>query len=316
MKTFKIANKNLIEINYKSTSLFNEENIVSIVSPDELTAMMDADKISKYILNECYNNNNHHLRIDHHQDYIYGILSSIELNKNKPESIDFNFFLNNNSLTIINMTKNKVLDKFIADVTDEEFMKVYDIVTPQVLLCHLINEIIECNEYYIDKIEDDLEKLEEKILNNAKKEYSKEIVTKRRLVMHLKHKIESFPCLTKTLLDNEYGIFDEKQLKTINILDYKSAKMVDNTNLLRDYASQVREAFEAERDIKTNDLMKVFTIVTSIFLPLTLIAGWYGMNFTTMPELTWDYGYVYVITLSLIVIIGFLIFFKKKKILK
>jgi magnesium transporter len=59
--------------------------------------------------------------------------------------------------------------------------------------------------------------------------------------------------------------------------------------------------------------MKLFTVVTTIFLPLTLIVGWYGMNFTTMPELGWSFGYVYVILLSIIVAIICYIFFKKKK---
>ena len=59
--------------------------------------------------------------------------------------------------------------------------------------------------------------------------------------------------------------------------------------------------------------MKVLTIVTTIFLPLSLLAGWYGMNFAYMPELSWKYGYLFVIALSLGIIAFCLILFKKKK---
>jgi magnesium transporter len=59
--------------------------------------------------------------------------------------------------------------------------------------------------------------------------------------------------------------------------------------------------------------MKVFTVFTVVFLPPTLIAGWYGMNFAYMPELRWKYGYVFVICLSVTVIGALLLFFKKKK---
>jgi magnesium transporter len=59
--------------------------------------------------------------------------------------------------------------------------------------------------------------------------------------------------------------------------------------------------------------MKFFTVVTTIFLPLTLIVGWYGMNFKYMPELTWKYGYFAVIILMIAVVIACLILFKKKK---
>ena len=62
-----------------------------------------------------------------------------------------------------------------------------------------------------------------------------------------------------------------------------------------------------------NNTMKVFTIITTIFFPLTIIVGWYGMNFTHMPELTWEYGYIYVIILSVLIVAILGIIGKKKK---
>ena len=59
--------------------------------------------------------------------------------------------------------------------------------------------------------------------------------------------------------------------------------------------------------------MTLLTVITTIFMPLTLIAGWYGMNFRYMPELEWRYGYLAVIVLSAAVIICCLILFKRKK---
>lgn len=61
--------------------------------------------------------------------------------------------------------------------------------------------------------------------------------------------------------------------------------------------------------------MKILTIVTTIFLPLSLLAGWYGMNFTGMPELTWKYGYPAVIAVSILVVAVCLWIMKKEKIL-
>ena len=58
---------------------------------------------------------------------------------------------------------------------------------------------------------------------------------------------------------------------------------------LRDYLSQVREAYQSQIDINLNNVMKIFTVITAIFLPLSLIAGWYGMNFN-MPEYQSPYG--------------------------
>ena len=68
---------------------------------------------------------------------------------------------------------------------------------------------------------------------------------------------------------------------------------------LRDYVTQVREAYQAQIDINLNKVMKIFTVITSIFLPLTLIVGWYGMNLK-MPEYSWVYGYPFVIGLIVV----------------
>ena len=59
--------------------------------------------------------------------------------------------------------------------------------------------------------------------------------------------------------------------------------------------------------------MKVFTIVTVLFLPLTLLTGWYGMNFIHMPELQWRFSYPVLIAISLVVVLGLVWYFKRKK---
>ena len=64
-----------------------------------------------------------------------------------------------------------------------------------------------------------------------------------------------------------------------------------------------------------NNTMKLLTVITTIFLPLTLIAGWYGMNFTNMPELQWRYGYLGVIIFSVVIVSFCIIAFKKRRLL-
>ena len=66
-------------------------------------------------------------------------------------------------------------------------------------------------------------------------------------------------------------------------------------------------------DVKQNRIMTLLTVITSIFLPLTLIAGWYGMNFKYMPELNWKLGYPAVILVSIAIVVGCVRWFKKKK---
>lgn len=68
-------------------------------------------------------------------------------------------------------------------------------------------------------------------------------------------------------------------------------------------------------DYNLNNIMKLLTVITTVFLPLTLIVGWYGMNFVNMPELTWKYGYLGVILFSVAVILFCIVAFKKHRLL-
>ena len=82
---------------------------------------------------------------------------------------------------------------------------------------------------------------------------------------------------------------------------------------LRDYTMQLRDLYKAHLDLKQNRIMTVLTVVTTIFMPLTLIVGWYGMNFRYMPELEWQWSYPVVIAASVVIVVVSLIFFKLKK---
>ena len=64
--------------------------------------------------------------------------------------------------------------------------------------------------------------------------------------------------------------------------------------------------------IRLNNIMKIFTVLSAVFLPLTLITGWYGMNFTGMPELTWRYGYLFVFALAALVAVICIGIFRRK----
>ena len=94
---------------------------------------------------------------------------------------------------------------------------------------------------------------------------------------------------------------------------HRVERLQNHVHLLRENVLQIRELYQSMQDARQNKIMIVITIVTTIFLPLTLITGWYGMNFVYMPELQWRYGYFAVIMISLIIVIAEIIYFKKKK---
>ena len=113
------------------------------------------------------------------------------------------------------------------------------------------------------------------------------------------------------LSENENAIFEETTLKYFDRLQKKTERYYENVLNLREAVTQVRESYQAQVDINLNYTMKIFTVITTIFLPLTLIVGWYGMNFE-MPEYHWNHSYAMVIGLSISVVVAGVAFFKKK----
>ena len=82
---------------------------------------------------------------------------------------------------------------------------------------------------------------------------------------------------------------------------------------LRDYALQIREMYQTQNEVHQNEVMQLLTVVTAIFMPLTLITGWYGMNFANMPELAWKYAYPVVAAVGILLVLGEVLYFRKKK---
>lgn len=94
---------------------------------------------------------------------------------------------------------------------------------------------------------------------------------------------------------------------------HRAERLQNHVHLLRENMLQLRELYQAKQDANQNRIMGMLTIVTTIFLPLTLITSWYGMNFVNMPEIRWRYGYLSVIIAAVLIAVAEIIYFKKKK---
>ena len=110
----------------------------------------------------------------------------------------------------------------------------------------------------------------------------------------------------------EIKLFDSESLRKLTIIHNRIDHLQLSVSSLRDYVTQMREAYQSQIDIEQNHIMKVFTLITAIFLPLTLMVGWYGMNFKHMYELNSPYSYPIFILISILVCISLVIYFKKK----
>lgn len=131
----------------------------------------------------------------------------------------------------------------------------------------------------------------------------------RKLRIHYEQLLD----LAHELERNDNHFFKPDNLRYFRLFANQIERLRDMTVAVNDHIQQVRDIYTAHLDIKQNRIMTILTIVTTIFMPLTLIVGWYGMNFKYMPELDSRWGYPAVICLSLSILLGSLLVLKKKK---
>lgn len=175
----------------------------------------------------------------------------------------------------------------------------------------LFNNLLKGHTSLLTTIEDRISKVDASIINGINNKTRDKIMGLRCEILRLKKYYEQFDFIFETLCLNDNEVLSKGSLKYFRILKNRYNRLLTKTITLKEYLVQVRESYQAEMDIEQNKLMKFFTIITSIFSPLTLLVGWYGMNLK-MPEFTWDFGYIFVIILTVIICVSWYIIFKKK----
>ena len=180
-------------------------------------------------------------------------------------------------------------------------------------LYDFLEQIVEDDLPVMERYEAELNRIEDSILSAQETEdlgRVNEIHSDiRKLLVHYEQIID----MTQELEENENGFFSEENLRYIHLFMNLLARRHDSAASLRDYTMQVRDLYHAQLEVRQNRIMTLLTVVTTIFMPLTLIVGWYGMNFRYMPELEWRFGYPVVIVVSIAVAVSCLLYFKKKK---
>ena len=185
-------------------------------------------------------------------------------------------------------------------------------VEPDRILSIFFERVTAKDADHLENIETEIANLEDALITTAKKNSVREIIHLRKRLMILKRYYEQMLNVLDILQENENNLLDDRAMRFFKIFSGRVDRLYHSVLNLRDYVTQVREAYQAEVDISLNSTMKIFTVITAIFLPLSLIVGWYGMNLQ-MPEVKWSFGYPMVIILSVAVVVFCLVYFKKKK---
>ena len=166
---------------------------------------------------------------------------------------------------------------------------------------------------YIQQLESRLTVLEQAVLDNDTGRFLHRMSVLRKELNRTNRYYAQLSDFASSLMEEAEEQLSGHSKKRLNHFLRKVENLRGETRMLHEYATQISSEYQAQVDIDQNRVMKVLTIVTAIFLPLSLIAGWYGMNFPNMPLLGWRYGYITVAAVSALVVALLIWYFKRKK---
>jgi len=169
------------------------------------------------------------------------------------------------------------------------------------------NRMLEDMEQRILKIERDL------LGDDADRQLSRVIYACRQRLSLAYNYLEQLIDIAQELEENENEIFDRENLWHLGLFIGKAERISTSVQMIAESAVHLRESLDAVINYNLNRIMKILTVITAIFMPLTLIVGWYGMNFEHMPELSHPMAYPALGLVFVVVILVIVYVFKRKK---
>lgn len=188
---------------------------------------------------------------------------------------------------------------------------------PDYLAYALLDASVDSIFPVLEGLGDSIEDVEEDLLEKPRRECLKRLYETKRLLLALRRVAWPHREIFNTLMRDETGLVARgTQLFLRDCYDH-TTQIIDIIESYRDLGAGLMDLYLSSVGFRTNEIIRVLTIVSVMFMPLTFLAGIYGMNFNTedpwnMPELKWPYGYLYFWCVSLLIVGGMVAFFKKR----
>ncbi len=252
-------------------------------------------------------------KLEEHEDYLHFVLKMLmmESGEDKVSYEQISFILKSNVLVTFQEKRGDVFDSVRKRI--KEAKGTIRLRGADYILYALLDSVVDYYFFVLEIFGEKLNDLETALLVSPDKStlnnlhlLRREALNIRRSVYPLREAVSSLERLEEPMVSKTTKIF-------IRDLYDHTIKVVDTIEVLRETASGLLDLYMNSVSNKMNEVMKVLTIIATIFIPLTFIAGIYGMNFTNMPELEWRNGYFIVLGGMFLIFLGMLVYFKKKK---
>ncbi|KPU44187.1 magnesium transport protein CorA [Oxobacter pfennigii] len=310
----------VIEINNEINHIKAEEINLSgecmywvIANPEELKDCNDIFKFHSLTIYECFDSKQN-ARLEFFDSYDFLVMNIVQYTGKTVISKELDIFIGKNYIVTVTKEELEILEKLEDELINFRQNVIFNSDRSIVKILYYILDKIIFNDYeIISAIENEADNIEIKILKNPDKRYLNDLIHLRKQVHRLRGYISPLRYVGDNLVCNDNEIIGGEYQNYFLQINNRIEKLVSSLDSLVQYLVLVREAFEAEISNKTNELMKVFTIITAIFLPLSLITGIFGMDFNNIKMLKHDVASQGTVVSMIVISIMLFVIFKKKK---
>ncbi len=335
------------EFRTKQETTSTEKVIVELISYNEESVLMEDNKPIENLLSMCDRNHKNWINVDglSNRDLIEQIAKKFDLHylliedilnvdhQPKTDELDDHLFLT--MKMFYRFDEDKIDYEHISFVLGKNYLlsfqeKEGDIFSSlrtrikqdngiirkrgiDYLLYRLVDTIVDSYYSVLEKIGEQVETIEENISKNPTVKDFQQIQKIRKEFIYLRRVVYPLREAINKIVKNESGFIEENNEKYFADVYDHVIHLIDSLDTYKDLTSTMMDLYMNTINYKMNEVMKLLTIITTIFIPLSFIAGIYGMNFQNMPELGWENGYFGVLTIMGVLFILMIVYFRYKK---
>jgi len=176
----------------------------------------------------------------------------------------------------------------------------------------LLDSVIDHYFLILEQLGDELEALEEELTTSPTADTLQTIHTLKRELLYLRKSVWPLREIFSELQRGDIGLFQPTTLIYLRDVYEHTIQIIDGLETFRDVVASMLDIYLSSVSLKMNETMRVLTVIATLFIPLTFITSLYGMNFHSMPELQWRWGYPLIWIVMLLTGMVMLIYFKRR----
>ncbi|MDZ7836128.1 MAG: magnesium/cobalt transporter CorA [Alkalibacterium sp.] len=243
-------------------------------------------------------------KLDYYNGYNFYVTHTVKEEKDEIIKEELDFFVGKDFVVTFHFEQSREVNQVWDRISQRAAVDEWD---PYYVFYQILDKLVDTYFPLIYNLEGRLDVIEDNEKNQSMDELMEELFDIRHMLLHIRQTVNPMRDLLYRMLNSQHLTEIKKRREYFSDIYDHLLKVSELVSSNREITTDIRDSYLSMTSHQSNEVMKVLTIITSIFTPLTLISGIYGMNFQYMPEL--DDRYSYFIVLGIMLMIGLSLFF-------